>query len=131
VTRYGNGVALIRRAAVEAEVPVVFFWQPDLRAKAPLSEVDRSTLADVGIDESTIPGWRALSDRVRTALPGLGVEDLTTVYDGREDALYWDTVHTNETGSLLVAEAMYPRLLPQLLAARSSAPAGGPEPGAP
>jgi lysophospholipase L1-like esterase len=114
LTRYRKGVEVIRMFGEAAAVPVVVVWQPDLRAKSPLSEVDRSTLVDVGIDVDQLDDWSSMSTAVRAELAAMGVVDLTTVFDGRDDAIYWDAVHTNETGSLLVADAMYDRLRPQL-----------------
>ncbi len=119
VTRYGRGLELIRRSAAAADVPVVVFWQPDLRAKSPVTDADRETLRAVGLDESSVERWRALADGVRRELPALGVVDLTSVYDGRSEPIYWDTVHTNEVGSLLVADAIYAGILPEVAAARS------------
>lgn len=119
VTRYGRGLELIRRSAAAAGVPVVVFWQPDLRAKSPATDADRETLRAVGMDESSVERWRVLADGVRRELPALGVVDLTSVYDGRSEPIYWDTVHTNEVGSLLAADAIYAGILPEVAAARS------------
>jgi lysophospholipase L1-like esterase len=100
VTRYGRGLELIRRSA-------------------PATDADRETLRAVGLDESSVERWRALADGVRRELPALGVVDLSSVYDGRSEPIYWDTVHTNEVGSLLAADAIYAGILPEVAAARS------------
>ena len=36
--------------------------------------------------------------------------DLADALDGHPDPLFWDTVHTNEAGARLVAEAAWPEL---------------------
>lgn len=112
LTRYSHGVEVARRAAAEAGVPIAFFWQPQLTLKEPLTDSDRVTLGQVGYDDQGVARSRAQADQVLAGLPALGVTDLTAVFDARTDAIYWDTVHTNEKGATLVAAAIYADIRP-------------------
>ena len=112
--RYQRGVELARRACDDLAIPVAFFWQPDLRAKSPLTDDDLDVLRTAGIDESSIGDWAASSDVVRAGLDGAGVHDLSSIFDGRSDTVYWDSVHTNEVGARVAATAIYRELSPRL-----------------
>ncbi|MBK6671526.1 MAG: hypothetical protein IPG46_18380 [Actinobacteria bacterium] len=112
--RYRRGVELIRASCERAGVDVLVAWQPDLRAKEPTTSADRETLASVNAAEAGVARWRAISAAARASLSDLGVLDLTEVFNGRTEAIYWDTVHTNETGAALVAEALYPSIAERL-----------------
>lgn len=114
-TRYGRGIALMRRTAAAADVPLAVYWQPDLRSKQPLSAADHKTLATVGADHD-LDRWQRFSGAARAGLAAEGVVDLTTVFDGLDDALYWDTVHTNERGAEVVAAALWAHLRDQVAA---------------
>lgn len=39
-----------------------------------------------------------------------GVVDLSRIFDGEHDPIFYDTAHTNELGARRVAEAMWPEL---------------------
>lgn len=112
-SRYLKGLEVIRRASAQVGVPVVSFWQPEIRTKQPLSGADRRTLESVDVG-SDLDGWRTYSAAARTPIMAAGVTDLTGVFDGEKRALYWDTVHTNELGAQLVARAIFDHLDPLL-----------------
>ncbi len=90
----------------------VFFWQPYLYSRDPLTAAETELVDLPGYDTGV---WRPMTDRIRARL-GDPVIDLSDVFDGVEGPLYWDFVHTNERGAALVAEAM---LEPVLLAGKS------------
>ncbi len=113
-SRYLKGVEVIRQYCTARSVPVSVFWQPEIRTKQPLSEADRTTLADVNVDDATVARWQPFSAAARAGLPAAGVTDLTGVFDQVTEPIYWDTVHTNETGARLVADAIYDGLAPML-----------------
>lgn len=115
IERYRRGVEVMRAATSAASVPLAVFWQPDLRAKQPLSAADNSTLAAINSSPDLVDQWRISSDVARAGLGPMGVTDLTSTFDGEERPVYWDTVHTNELGASLVAGAMYLNLKPMLL----------------
>jgi lysophospholipase L1-like esterase len=50
------------------------------------------------------------------------VIDLSEALDGTAEPLMYDFVHTNELGARIVAEAIYKRVKPQLLAAAGGRP---------
>jgi lysophospholipase L1-like esterase len=93
---------------------VLIFWQPDIRAKQPQSASDSDTLAAVKVNQESVQVWTETSDAVRAGLGALGVTDLSGVFDGQTEPIYWDTVHTNELGSKIVAEMMLKELQPTL-----------------
>ncbi len=120
LTRYSRGVSVARAAASGAGVPIRFFWQPQISTKTPLNEVDESTLDSIGSSDQSTASNRALANSVRAGLPSLGVTDLSTTFDGQDEAIYWDSVHTNEVGAALIAERMYAELEPEMRAARAT-----------
>ena len=114
LSRYSKGVEVIRTFCEVASVPVLIFWQPDLRAKQPQTGADADTLAAVHENEATVKKWTQTSDAARAGLGALGVTDLSGVFDGQTEPIYWDTVHTNELGSRIVAQRMLKELQPTL-----------------
>ncbi len=112
--RYGSGIEVIRKFSELSSVPVLIFWQPDIRTKQPQSAADADTLAAVKVDQDSVRAWTETSDAVRAGLGALGVTDLSGVFDGQTEPIYWDTVHTNELGSRVVAEKMLQELQPTL-----------------
>ena len=114
LSRYGNGIEVIRKFSELSSVPVLIFWQPDIRAKQPQSASDSDTLAAVKVNQESVQVWTETSDAVRAGLGALGVTDLSGVFDGQTEPIYWDTVHTNELGSKIVAERMLKELQPTL-----------------
>jgi lysophospholipase L1-like esterase len=119
--RYAKGIDVVRSFCSTLSVPVSFFWQPDLRDKKTLTDVDQDTLRKANIDGASVKQFQKESSAARAHLAELQVTDLTDVFDGERRALYWDTVHTNETGASIVADAIYERLAPQLRRLRAGA----------
>ena len=76
---YERAQRLVHDLADRDGTPVRFFWQPQAA------------------------GWPA---SVTERLPA-DVVDLSHTFDGREQELYFDVVHTNEEGARLLAEAMW------------------------
>jgi lysophospholipase L1-like esterase len=83
---YARSVQLAADIAEDGGTPVRFFWQP------------------------VRDGW---SDDVLGRLPP-EVTDLSHVFDGRQDELYFDPVHTDEAGARLLAEAMWDEVADEL-----------------
>jgi len=71
-------------------------------------------LRTVGVDTSHLAEWRSFSRSARADLSAIGVTDLSDALDHSTGALYWDTVHTNEHGARVVAEALFGHLQPTL-----------------
>jgi len=85
---YGRARAISRFVGDEAGVDSVYFWQP-MNADDPA----------VGYAREHLPA---------------GVIDLSDALGDQADDVYIDTVHTNEAGARLVAEAMWAELKPQV-----------------
>lgn len=85
----------------------IFFWQPYLYTREPLTPAEEELVDLPGYDTAV---WDPMTARVRAQL-GPDVVDLSDALDGVPDPLFWDFVHTNERGAALVAEAMRPRVL--------------------
>lgn len=115
-TRYGRGVAVASTFAATKGVPVIAFWQPVLSTKAPLSAADLEVAQSVGLDRAALAQAAAVSAEARARLAAAPEEiiDLSGAFDGLEEPIYWDSVHTNELGAQVVAEKMYPHLLQAL-----------------
>lgn len=79
-------------------VPVVWFWQPAIWHRDPAPGEPAAEGREWALERD-----RAARDRI-----GDDVVDVTGAFDGHRKPLFWDTVHTNEEGARLVAEAAYP-----------------------
>ncbi len=109
--QYERGVRRARAAAEVANVPVVFFWQPQLYTMP----LDRPLVTDAldlwHIDRRSQPAIgravRAIAD-----LSGVGPVDLTHVFDQVDEPIFFDRSHTNERGAELTAGAMMDELWP-------------------
>ncbi len=86
---YARAVSRISSLAAREGVPSRMFWQPQLA------------------------GW---PPEVLSQLPP-NVTDLSHVFDGRQDDLYFDPVHTNEEGARLLAGAIWDQVGAQVAAA--------------
>jgi lysophospholipase L1-like esterase len=87
------------------DVDVQSWFQPTLYTKGPVEGEEhlRARAAN------RTPAWIPLIAALRAGFPP-EVVDLADALDGHPDPLFWDTVHTNETGTRLVAEAAWPAL---------------------
>lgn len=84
----------------------LFFWQPFLYTKDPLTPAEAELVGLPGYDTAV---WLPMTDRVRAGLTE-PVVDLSDALDGVDRSIYWDFVHTNEMGAALVADAILPHL---------------------
>jgi len=85
---YGRTKRAVTSLAARNETPVRFFWQPQAAGWAP------EVLARIPDD----------------------VTDLSAVFDGREQELYFDVVQTNEEGARILAASMWATLGPEVAA---------------
>ena len=103
-------------------VDVQFWFQPTLYTKGPVEGEGQLP----GRAANRTPAWIPTIAALRAGFP-TEVVDLADALDGYPDPLFWDTVHTNETGARLVAEAAWPDLRAAVEARRSgSAPSAAP-----
>ena len=86
-------------------IDVQFWFQPTLYTKGPVEGEEQLP----GRAANRTPGWVPTIAALRAGFPA-EVVDLADALDGHPDPLFWDTVHTNETGARLVAEAAWPEL---------------------
>ncbi len=86
-------------------VDVQFWFQPTLYSKGPVEGEEHLPARAA----NRTPAWIPLVAALRAGFPA-EVVDLADALDGHPDPLFWDTVHTNETGAQLVAEAAWPAL---------------------
>lgn len=100
-----RGRDLASGVAAAYGVEAQFWFQPTLYTKEPVpGEVE--VLERVAV---RTPDWVPVTQAVRDRLPA-DVVDLADVFDDHPDPLFWDAVHTNETGARLIAEAAWPAL---------------------
>lgn len=100
VERYVRQMRLAEGIAEQAGVPILFVWQPTMSA-APASAVDEW-------DPMAPPDaqWhRELVSAARDRLPP-GVLDLSDRFDDLDRPVFPDFAHTNEVGSMVVAESL-------------------------
>ncbi|MET1049772.1 MAG: hypothetical protein ABWZ55_09090, partial [Acidimicrobiales bacterium] len=86
-------------------VDVQFWFQPTLYSKGAVD--GEAYLLDRAANRN--PAWAPVIDGLRGDLPP-EVVDLADSLDGYPDPLFWDTVHTNEAGVQVIADAAWPLL---------------------
>lgn len=86
-------------------VEVQFWFQPTLFTKGAVEGEEQLPSRAA----NRTPAWEPLIAALRAGFPP-EVVDLADSLDGQPDPLFWDTVHTNEAGARLVAEAAWPTL---------------------
>lgn len=91
-------LALARAYDFEAR----FFWQPYLYTKDPLTTAESELVGLPGYDFEV---FTAATSALRAGLAA-PVIDLSDVFDGLNESLFWDFVHSNERGAQIVAGAM-------------------------
>ncbi|MDE2854367.1 MAG: SGNH/GDSL hydrolase family protein [Chloroflexota bacterium] len=101
---------LIRAAAIEHDVRVLFVLQPALFAKSARTAAEQRILDDV---ESAQPGfidlYREVERIIREAVSDGRSDDmtfLTELFRDVSDGIFFDRVHINEIGNRHVAEAL-------------------------
>ena len=111
---------LIRAAAGEYGVRVLFVWQPALFAKAARTDVEQRILDDI---ERQQPGfvdlYRGVVSIAREELAGDSTADtvfLTDVFGDVSEGLFFDRVHITEIGNRMVAESLIDPILNALAA---------------
>jgi lysophospholipase L1-like esterase len=103
---YARGRDLARAVAGAYGIDVEFWWQPTLYTKDPVDDGE-APLFDRAANRT--PLWDPIIEDVRAALPA-EVSDLSDVLDGQPGPVFWDTVHTNEAGVQVIADAAWPLL---------------------
>ncbi len=109
-----RGRALTTAVGEAYGVEVQFWFQPTLYTKGPVEGEGQLP----GRAANRSPAWLPTIAAVRAGFPA-EVVDLADALDGYPDPLFWDTVHTNETGARLIAEAAWPALQAAVDARRS------------
>ncbi len=86
-------------------VDVQYWFQPTLFTKGPVDGEEQL----IGRAANRTPQWVPVTEALRAGLPP-EVVDLGDALDGQTDPLFWDIVHTNEEGAMLIAAAAWPSL---------------------
>jgi hypothetical protein len=110
VAIHRRGVDHVIALARAYDFTPVFFWQPFLYTRDPLTPAEETLVGLPGYDTDV---WLPMTDEARARLSP-PVIDLSDALDGEPTSVFWDFVHTNERGAALVAEAMRPHLLDAL-----------------
>lgn len=108
--QYGLGIDIGRRILDDDGLESVRYLQPNLYTRV------------VPVDGEPDPGDGAFAEMVARFRQGVpdGVVDLGAAVNGDDQPVYYDDVHTNETGADRVARAMFVDLAPRLQALCSS-----------
>ena len=115
---YGQEVEFGRRVASAWDIPITYFFQGALwttEQEASIEPVLSAKAVSREVFDDNARAW----DQMRANLPE-GVIDVADALDDADVPVFADTVHTNEEGARLVAEAMYEYLRPQLEALADS-----------
>lgn len=109
---------LIRAAAREHDVRVLFVWQPALFAKAERTDGEQRILDDVERQQAGFADlYRAVVGIVREGMANDNDDDtvfLTDAFSDVSDAVFFDRVHITEIGNGLVAESLVDPILEAL-----------------
>ena len=105
VARYTRSVDLGRRVVESVGAVPLFLWQPSA-ASSPLAAGDPTSSRPPDFAD-----WQAASAEVARRLPP-GVVDLSTAYEGVDDVVFGDLVHTNEAGAEILARVIVGRIAP-------------------
>lgn len=106
IARYERAVDAARAVAVGSGVTAEFAWQPLFEQSQP--QLAAPDLSAAGTDE-----WGRTVQNATGMLPD-GVSDLSGSLDALDEPVYLDSMHLNEKGTAVVAEAWYERLKPTL-----------------
>jgi hypothetical protein len=106
---YRQGLELTNSLADRYKFDVMRFWQPDYYSKIPLDPAEKDLMAPLGLDPYRFETMVALWTRVRHALPS-EVIDISDALNNMSGPILSDNIHTNERGSLAVAQSMYAHL---------------------
>ncbi len=101
-----RGVDHVQSLARGYGFDTLFFWQPYLYTKSPLTPAEQTLVGIPGYDTDV---WLPMTERVRAGL-GSDVIDLSGALDSVESSVYWDFVHTNELGAATIAAEIEPHL---------------------
>ncbi len=115
--RYTNNVHLTRTVAQAAGVRTAFFWQPTPYTKRTVTAFEERLRSMAAPDLRAL--FAATYERARgeaAAANGLGLHDLSDVFDRVADPRFIDFFHLSEIGNAELADAMAERLLPLLTA---------------
>ena len=110
---YQQGIGLSYDLADQREFEVAHFWQPDLYNKVDLHPGEQQLVEALGMDDFRYGALAEFSRDLLDVLPA-GVIDISDAYDGADEPILTDQVHTNEVGARLIAEAMYEELADDL-----------------
>ena len=109
---------LIRAAAKDYGVDVLFVWQPALFAKTELSYFEAQVAAEI---DRALPGFLNLyaevDGRIRELAADGALEDLIILSDlfgSYSGEIFFDEAHINEVGNSLVAEALVDTIVQRL-----------------
>lgn len=101
---------LIRAAANEFGVSVLFVWQPALFAKTALTPTEANILAQL---DQELPGFIELYRDVTAILRDKALAEgwtdltfLTDVFRDHSGEIFFDRVHINEVGNMIVAQTL-------------------------
>ncbi len=110
--RYDRSRGMSRDVAAAHEVPIHWYWQPSRLSRPP----NRSENLEDPSDPNTFN--RDVHTATEAAVPE-GVHDVTNALDGTVEPFFTDDTHHNEAAAELIAEAMYPHLLFDIVEASS------------
>lgn len=114
LARYLDTLAMIERLASAYGVRVLFVWQSALAFKSPRVGIEnvayeRLTSERAGLAELHIAVDAGLRQRLQAG-DAPAVVSLADLFNGREEAIFYDLVHITEVGNQAVAEALLPHL---------------------
>lgn len=98
-----RGRALASAIGASYGIEVQYWFQPTLYSKGAVE--GEAYLLDRAANRN--PAWAPVIDGLRADFPP-EVVDLADSLDGYPDPIFWDTVHTNETGVQVIARQAWP-----------------------
>lgn len=114
LARYLDTLTMIERLAEAYGVRVLFVWQPALAFKSPRVGIEQVAYERLTTERAGLAELHTAVDALLRARLQAGdapnVVSLADLFNGRDEAIFYDLIHITEVGNQAVAEALVPPL---------------------
>jgi len=125
VRTYFANVRLVRALAREYGFEVVFIWQPLLPYKDPMGRWERGLYEQLGKQAAFYKEGNEEFRRVHGHNARAGVHDLSRMFAGQTQDVFWDLCHVSESANRQIADRIAELISPLVARAAASRPSVG------
>ncbi len=116
VETYAKNMRLVEQAGKDAGFKSVFYWQPVIYSKSPLSDFEKETVLDseltyAGLDRLMAATYADVRQAAMADGAGIDLHDISDVLND-EKSCFWDAWHITETCDAVVAARIEKNVLP-------------------